>query len=216
MAANPLILSPDKASIFRITHIDNIPWILRYGLHCRNAKRIDPNFINIGNVELIKKRATREITTQPGGTLADYIPFYFTPYSPMFYNIHTGYNGIKRVSNSEIIFIVSSLKLLHKNNRSFLFTDRHASLKTACFFSSLSDLDKIDWDILRSRDFRRDPDDPDKMARYEAEALVHRHLPIQDVAGIVCYSENEVRTIEGACKAAGVEINVVARPGWYF
>jgi len=33
-------LTPEKALIFRITHRDNLPWILEHGLHCRTlAKR---------------------------------------------------------------------------------------------------------------------------------------------------------------------------------
>ena len=30
-------LTAEKALIFRITHINNVPWILRHGLHCKNS-----------------------------------------------------------------------------------------------------------------------------------------------------------------------------------
>jgi hypothetical protein len=53
-------LGSEKALIFRITHVDNIPWILDYGLHCRNSKVFDPNYHEIGNPDLIDKRAHRE------------------------------------------------------------------------------------------------------------------------------------------------------------
>ncbi len=36
------VLSPDKALIFRITHIANMPWILANGLHCPNSDIRDP------------------------------------------------------------------------------------------------------------------------------------------------------------------------------
>ena len=38
----------EKAFIFRITHRDNVPWIMANGSHCRNANRIDPGFVTIG------------------------------------------------------------------------------------------------------------------------------------------------------------------------
>ena len=44
----------------------------------------------------------------PGGTLSDYVPFYFTPFSPMAYNIHTGL-GVNRINWRDIVVLVASL-----------------------------------------------------------------------------------------------------------
>ena len=68
-------LSPDKALIFRITHIANVPWILANGLHCRSSAVQDPNFVEIGNPDLIDKRKHRIVPVPPGGALSDYVPF---------------------------------------------------------------------------------------------------------------------------------------------
>lgn len=103
-------LNPDKALIFRITHIANVPWILRNGLYCKSAEITDPNFVQIGNSELITKRATRGVPIPPSGSLSDYIPFYFTPFSMMMYNIVTGFGGIHQFPNRDIIILVSSLR----------------------------------------------------------------------------------------------------------
>ena len=84
----------ENAYIFRITHINNVPWLLANGVHCRNSIDRDPNFHEIGNPDLIDKRAHRVVLVGPGGTLSDYVPFYFTHYSPMLYNIKTGYHGL--------------------------------------------------------------------------------------------------------------------------
>ena len=83
-------LTAQKALIFRITHRDNVRWMLRNGLHCRNSAKRDPRFVSIGNQELIDKRNERQVPVAPGGTLSDYVPFYFTPFSPMLLNIKTG------------------------------------------------------------------------------------------------------------------------------
>jgi hypothetical protein len=106
----------------------------------------------------------------------------------MFYNINTGWNGIRQRRNEEIVILVSSLNNLCAQNVPFIFTDRHAYLAAALFSSDLAHLDRIDWRILQNRDFKTDPEDPRKRERYEAEALVHRHVPIDALLGIVCYN----------------------------
>lgn len=60
----------------------------------------------------------------------------------------------------------------------FLFTDSHAYYQWANYYSDLAELAKIDWLLLQRRDLKRDPEDPAKFERYQAEALVHRHLPV--------------------------------------
>jgi hypothetical protein len=93
----PPTLNVERARIFRIVHRDNLPWILDHGLHASNGQKFDENHRNIGNAELISKRTRRVVEVGPGGTLSDYVPFYFTPFSIMMFNIHTGYN-VPRVS----------------------------------------------------------------------------------------------------------------------
>jgi hypothetical protein len=137
-------LNPQKALIFRITHRDNVPWILDHGLHCRNSGTADPRFVPIGNPDLIRSRADRPVLIAPGGSLGDYVPFYFTPFSPMLLNINTGHHGIRRRGNDEIVILVSSLYTLQELDVPFLFTDRHAYLANADFSSDLSQLSRID------------------------------------------------------------------------
>jgi hypothetical protein len=147
-------LNPQNAFVFRIVHVDNVPWILDHGLHCRNSKVLDPNFVQIGNADLINGRHFRTMKGPYGGTLSDYVPFYFTPLSPMFLNIHTGWRGIQQRNNQEIAIFFASLRKLEKLGLPFVFTDRHAYLEAAQPpFDDLHHLNKIDWDILQRRDF---------------------------------------------------------------
>ena len=96
------VLNPEKARIFRITHRDNLPWILDHGLHAQKGASFDAHHRSIGNQDLIGKRTTHVVSVSPGGTLSDYISFYFTPFSMMLYNIHTGYN-VPKIPNEEIV-----------------------------------------------------------------------------------------------------------------
>jgi hypothetical protein len=156
------------------------------------------------------------VPVPPGGTLSDYVPFYFTPYSIMLYNIKTGYGGVPREPNDDIVILVSSLRKVAELGLSFVFTNQHAYPVTARYFNSLDDLRRVDWSLLQSRDFRHDPEDPGKKERYQAEALVHRHLPVNALLGIGCHSPAAQQRLQAEIKRRNLSLEVVVRPGWYF
>ena len=112
--------------------------------------------------------------------------------------------------------MVSSLHHLRAKGVPFVFTDRHAYLQAAQFFSDLSDLGQIDWPILQARDFKRNPDDPGKLERYQAEALVHRHLPVGGLLGMACHGQATATSLTQLASARGLSLRAIAQPGWYF
>ena len=135
----------------------------------------------------------------------------------MFLNINTGYRGIRKRENAEIVILVSSLHKLGTAKVPFLFTDRHAYLVAAKFTSDLDRLSEIDWGILQNWDFKRDPvNDPGKVERYEAEALVHRHLPIAALGGIICHDDFVAVAIRDLTEQRGMNLHVVTKKSWYF
>jgi hypothetical protein len=209
-------LNPEKALIWRIVHRDNLPWILDHGLHCGNSDVRAPEWVSIGNPELIDKRASHPVPLPPGGCLNDYVPFYFTPFSPMLRNIHTGWGGIRKRANEEIAILVSSIPRVQELAVPFLFTDSHAYYKWANFYNDPADLTRIDWPLLQRRDFRRDDDDPAKFERYQAEALVYQHLPVAGLSGIVVYTSQLENHFQEAAQARGLNLRVIARKRWYF
>jgi hypothetical protein len=208
-------LTADNAFIFRITHKNNLPWILDNGIHCRNSQNHDPNFVSIGIVDLIEKRHVRPVPEAPAGTLSDYVPFYFTPLSMMAYNIHTGRN-VRQRANDEIVILVTSLRELQKKTLPFLFTDRHASLVDAKFSSDLTHLERVDWKILQNRDFSRNNDDIGKTSRYQAEALVHQKMPIDSLLEIACCDEAQTKWAMKFVQQRGLALKVTTKTGWYF
>jgi len=209
-------LTAQNAHIFRIVHRDNLGWLLDNGLHCRTSHLYDPNYVEIGNPDLIDKRQVRAVPIWPGGTLSDYIPFYFTPRSLMLYNIKTGWNGLRQRSNSEILILVSNLRRLRNMGQPFIFTDQHAYTPMANFYHDLDQLDRIDWTILQNSDFAKDLDDLAKPARYQAEALIHGTMPVAHLAGIACCDAASVQSVQAQLAARNLSLGVVARPRWYF
>ncbi|MGG4579695.1 MULTISPECIES: type II toxin-antitoxin system toxin DNA ADP-ribosyl transferase DarT [Alcaligenes] len=209
-------LNPQKALIWRIVHRDNIPWILGNNLHCGNSSAQATSWVTIGNTELIGKRGEREVPIAPGGVLNDYIPFYFTPFSPMMINIHSGRGGVQRRPNEEIVILVSDLHRISAQKIPFVYTDKHAYYGWANFYTDIQHLHNIDWKILQTRDFRRDPNDLEKFERYQAEALIHQMLPVSALLGMICYTDDTKTTIERWLQKQKINIPVHTRPGWYF
>jgi len=192
-----------------------VPWILKRGLHAANGEVKDPNFRNIGNPDLIDKRAHRRVRVGPDGVLSDYIPFYFTPFSIMMYNIHTGYN-VRQVPNEEIVILVSSLHKVAELGIPFVFTDQHAYPLMANYFNDLNDLDQVDWDLLNRRNFKHDPDDPGKKERYQAEALIWKHLPVEGLLGICSHSDAVDQGIKQELAKRKREMQTIVKRDWYF
>ncbi|MCT4334276.1 DUF4433 domain-containing protein [Paracoccus sp. YLB-12] len=206
------LLNPLKALIFRIVHRDNIGQVLQAGCHCRSAAAVQSGYVEIGNQELIQRRTHRVVPCVPGGTLSDYVPFYFTPYTPMLYNIKTGY-GVPQKPLKDIVILVSSLHRLRHQNIPFVFSDRHAYLRTAQFSNDLNDLDRIIWSVLQARDFKRD--DIDKFEKYQAEALVHQHVPVSALFGMVCYDHETRDQVSQLAVHHGTAVEIVTQRSWF-
>lgn len=208
-------LNPEKALIWRIVHRDNIPWILDHGLACGNGASQCASWVSIGNAELTDKRATHPVPIEPFGHLNDYVPFYFTPFSPMLLNIKTG-RGVLQRNNDDIVILVSSLPTIENLGLRYVFTDKHAYYQWANFYNDLNYLQQVDWAILQARDFKRDMNDPVKFERYQAEALVYRHCPATALLGMICYNEDTKNILDISIAERNMALQVHVRPEWYF
>jgi len=133
----------------------------------------------------------------------------------MMFNIKTGY-GVKQVPNDEIVIFVSSLPHVASRGVPFVFTDQHAYPPMADYFTDLAELDRIDWSLLQSRNFKHDPDDPGKKERYQAEALIWKHVPLEALQGVCCYTPAVEQQIENEIESRGLSFKVAVRQSWYF
>ena len=61
--------------ICRMTHIDNVSFIVQNGLWSKLSPVQDPNFIPIGNPDIIDKRTNKTVVViPPGGVLGESLP----------------------------------------------------------------------------------------------------------------------------------------------
>ena len=82
----------------------------------------------------------------------------------------------------------------------------------------------LPWTILNTsigksyseRDFKYDPEDPEKKEQYQAEALVHRYLAVEHLTEIVCYGENEKKFLQTQVQKFRKNVAIRVCPDWYF
>lgn len=181
--------APVKRYIYRITHIENIPHILQYGItHVHSAKK-NPYYKEIGDKTLIDYRT--EIMINSGKALGDHIPFYFGTRMPMLYVIQKGYNGVEKVEASNIVYCVSSIERITEENLSFIFTDGHARSELSKYFemTEVKNIEEIiDLEAIRSQYWIKDGD-TDLKRRKEAEFLIEGDIPLKCLEGFIVYDE---------------------------
>lgn len=183
--------------IFRMTHIDNVPFIVQNGLWSKLSPVQDPNFIPIGNPDIIDKRTNKFVVLiPPGGVLGEYVPFYFSGHSPMLYNITTGYN-VRRVLQRDIVFIVCDAFEIADAGIPYCFTDGNATKSISKFYNSLEGLEELCWDCIRAKIWKNTEDDYDRVRKKMAEFLVKDHIPASLIRGIIVKNaEAEQRVAE--------------------
>lgn len=202
----------NKIRLFRITHIENIPHILRYGITHIASPNCNLNYRPIGDASLISTRNNFRI---PGGkNLGDYIPFYFGYRMPMLYVVQKGFNSVPVISPENIVYCVSNVQKMIDLKMNFIFTDGHAVNGLSNFYTSdkIGNINEIlDFQAIKAK-FWKDENNLDLKRRKEAEFLVEGDVPVQAISGYVVYN----RQAEMKLQRMGDALKIVARPDYYF
>lgn len=151
----------DKIWVFRIIPIQNLEYILRDGIYCKNAGKEDVGFLTIGSKEIINQRDTKIVKCYPDSVVNDYIPFYFSVRTPMLYNIITGH-GVPAIPQNNIVYLCCKLSEITKKDFQWCFTDGNAAKHISKFFNGIDYLDKLDWHSIDTTDFRDENADGDE------------------------------------------------------
>lgn len=112
-----------------------------------------------------------------GGTIHDYVPFYFGPLSVMLLNLHSGRVEGYDEGQDPIIYIVTSINRVEAAGRPWVFSDGHGLAALTNWYDDLKCLDEVDWQVVGERYWSDTPDDNDRKRRKQAEFLVWEHLP---------------------------------------
>ena len=202
--------------LYRITHYRNIEHILTNGLFTANSKNADPNYINIGDSSLIQARNIFKVPIEPYGTLADYIPFYLGPHSPMLLRIISGYGGVIKIPQADIIYLISSLDAIEEVGNKYIFYDGHAKNNMSAAYNQKADLDKIDWDAVKLKHWKNTEEDFDRQRRKQAELLIYQHVPVNCLKNIIVYDDAKYKFVQEVLNKLGIIVPVKIHKPFYY
>ncbi len=214
---NDCRVSPVSHRIFHITHIQNLSGILSVGglRSNRLLQQASVPYSNIAHQTIQDRRATAPVPCGSGGTLHDYVPFYFAPRSPMLYTINQG-NVPGCTSQQAVVHLVSTAEVVHASGAACVFTDGHAVMAYSSFFTDLADLAQVDWTVMRATYWNNTPDDPDRRRRRQAEFLVRDFFPWSLCLGVGVADEQTKGRVEEILRAAGQQTKVAVKADWYY
>lgn len=205
-------------AIYHITHIRNLQNILADGgLWCdRIVAQRNLAHVSIAHQHIKDRRAQKPVPCGSGGMVADYVPFYFAPRSPMLYVINRG--GVEGYEDGQrpILHLVSSAEAVQAAGLPFTFTDGHADVDISQFFTDLHDLNQIDWQIMRGRYWADTLEDGDRTRRRQAEFLVHHFFPFAMVETIGVINRSMAQQVTSLLLPLAKKPIVQVVPAWYY
>jgi len=179
-----------KKWIFRMTHIENIPHILGFGITHASSPNSNPDYKPIGDSTLISVRSSKMVPIKRK-CLGDYTPFYFGHRTPMLYVLQKGYNLVNKVIPDDVVYLVSTVEKILALKIDFIFTNGHAVNGLTDFYpsSEIGNLNNIvDFHAAYVRDWN-DTSDTDLKRRKEAELLVDGDIPVSVIVNYIVYNE---------------------------
>lgn len=191
-----------------MVHWQNVEYILRNGMCCRGHKLEDPDYINIGMRKLIEDRSDYAVPIEGAGKLGEYVPFYFAGHTPMLYMIMNGYSGVTKRPQKDIVYFVSSVEKIQEKGIPFVFSDRHAKRAVANFYSSIDDLEKLDWGTIKNKVWSNDQNNLSRRDLKQAEFLVHSHVPVSCIHGLVVKTFERKKYFKEIIRKLELEIKV--------
>lgn len=214
-------MPPNPTPILRFTHVDNLDTIIRRGgLHAPNHVPEDGlPYRFCHSAEVQSARAEVPVRLGPGGTIHDYVPFYFGYLSPMMLQLKTGQVSGYNEGQEPLIYLVSTVQVIAGARIPFVFSDGHGlATRLTSWFDDLSRLAEVDWAMVYQRYWKDQLDDMDRQRRKQAEFLVHQCCPwslIHEIVVIDAGLKQRVETILAAFPLAQRKVVRVDR-NWYY
>lgn len=203
----------NKQLLYHITHVTNLPSVLEHGGLQSHLfiQQHELTYFDVANQDVQSRRNKISISGGIGGNLHNYVPFYFASRSPMLYYLHK-----KKLMQEDIIYFMTNIQTIIDNELPFVFTDAHAIRRLSNFYTDLSDLDNVDWDVMKSDYWNDTDEDMSRKARRQAEFLVHNHVPLSACIGFAVYSEKAKRKVEKMLKDTNLYLPVAVRRHFYY
>lgn len=202
--------------LYHFTHQNNLESILAAGgLQCDSAMAGHSHAV-VGNRDIKTRRKYRPVSVPPHGVVADYVPFYFAPRSPMLFLIHNGNVPECEYGQEDVVYFCATVEEVVAEC-AFCYTDRNAARSIAGFFNDVEEMEGVvDMPLMSERYWGNSPDDLDRVDRRMAEFLVHRFFPWSLVKGIGVYGQGNSRYVQSVLDRNGQATPIEILRDWYF
>lgn len=209
---------PQPTPVYRLIHISNLSKMLAQGgIHApSHPPEGGHEYRAIHNIDIQKIRRARPIPCEPGGTVHDYVAFYFGPRSPMLLQLHTGQVENYNEGQDPLIYAVSTVEEIIRAKLDFVFSDGHGIAAYTQWFQDINDLDKVDWDMVYADYWADTVEDMDRQRRKQAEFLVYRFCPWRVIRRIGVINDAVKQSLERIFARHNLSVPVEIRRQWYY
>lgn len=177
--------------LYHMTHKSNLENILQNGLLSHNTAH---------SRGLTKTDISDERVNRRRDRVHNFVPFYFNPKNPMLYK--------RKNMQSEIIILCIDRNLLQTDLK---FTDGNAASSSTKFYSSIKDLEKLNWSIINS-EYWSDFIDGKRIRC--SEILISNEVKTSSIKKIFCFNSETESYVKN--KVGGFEITVTVNQDFYF
>lgn len=218
---------PEPIFLFHFTAITNLDSIFSCGcLKSYNVlAREGLNHINIAYENIQKKRHLLRVPNT-NTTLHDYVPFMFAPRSPMLYTLINGNVIEAQETNQEnLVYFVTDFNTV--SSLDYVFTDYHAIVGYARYYTHPQDFDKIQWplffeeplldgyckyfyNIVESTKYAK------RREARQAEFLIKNNINLDKILYLAVINEKTKECVEQKLRSFGLKISVQIKKGWFF
>lgn len=213
-------LAPQNPKIFHIVHSDRLSSIVSDGFlwsdTCVTARKLSGTMIGMSHIK--ERRLQNQLSSHPGLTVGQCVPFYFCPRSVMLFTIARKlHQDIQYQGGQEAIIHLKAdfhkaVQWAKLNNKRWSFTLSNAG---ATYFEDrkdLSRLSEINWSAVKATQWSH----PTIKEGKQAEFLMEEKFPWELIEEIGVYSKDQQQSVNRAIQSSVHRPPVCVRTSWYY
>lgn len=194
-------------SLFYITHINNLPSILQYGiLSHRQVQAQNVPFTPVYNAQIVANR--EQIATPDRKSLWDYANVYFQPRNPMLYKV------LSETDKKDVVILGVKPQILDATGAFIsLGNAAHSLSPVVDVKTGLQQINGEYWRIINSDWWTTEDGTKRKIM---AECLVPDSIPPTDIHSAYVANASTAERARTALSGAGQQVEVVIEPHMFF
>lgn len=188
--------------LFHITHLDNVPGILRRGLLCRNRiEDLQVPYMDLSDAECQERRSCRDLDGR-SVDLHDYVPLFIEPRNAMLYRLQRSLSESGTADELAILQVSAAAAQWGAS----LLADGIASSPVSQIFHArdAAGWESLDWEAIRCRCWLDQPDPQAAKRRRMAEVMVSSHLQQRHIHKVWLKSPSAMEGLRARLKEVSV------------